>query len=53
MAFEEGRPNILRLLGFKPRDYAITSFCYRCTRNDNLLGLEGLKPLQIALVCTP
>ncbi len=24
----------------------------RFTRNDNLLGLESLKPLQIPLVCT-
>ncbi|NJM71820.1 MAG: hypothetical protein HC862_17385, partial [Scytonema sp. RU_4_4] len=32
---------------------AMTSFRYRCTRNDNLKGLEDLKPLQLPLVCTP
>ncbi|NJR73327.1 MAG: hypothetical protein HC773_05765 [Scytonema sp. CRU_2_7] len=31
---------------------AMTSFRYRCTRNDNFKGLEDLKPLQLPLVYT-
>ncbi|NJM71989.1 MAG: hypothetical protein HC862_18365 [Scytonema sp. RU_4_4] len=31
---------------------AMTSFRYRCTRNDNFKGLKDLKPLQLPLVYT-